>query len=410
MQRVCMSLPYFENFGWEAEVVTVQPDDTDMVQDDLLLQSIPATVKVHQVKAFNKKWTSKAGLGSVALRSLWFYRQKVNDLLKNSHYHLIYFSTTQFPVCILGAYWKKRFNTPYIIDLQDPWHSEYYQDKPKHQRSPKYWFSYRLNKYTEAIAMKSADGLISVSQPYIDDIRQRYAAARSLPARIITFGALDLDLQIAHANLSRFTSLLNPACKNIVYVGRGGADMHSALHIIFTALQQGLKNEPELFQPLRLTFIGTSYAPAGQGQPTLQPLAAAYGLADRVIEYTDRISYYHTLTTLLASDALVVPGSDAKGYTASKLYPYLSTQKPLLAILNEPGAAADVLDEFAAPYHYNFNTPAQAISGAYDFMLKVLQGALPEQRYNLQAIYKYSAEHMTEQQADFFNLVTQTDL
>ena len=93
-----------------------------------------AGIKIHQVKAFNKKWTSKFGLGSIALRSLWFYRKKVNQLLKKGHFDLIYFSTTQFPVCILGASWKKRFQIPYVIDMQDPWFSDYYENKPKEQR------------------------------------------------------------------------------------------------------------------------------------------------------------------------------------------------------------------------------------------------------------------------------------
>ncbi|MBC7913703.1 MAG: hypothetical protein H7Y07_06230, partial [Pyrinomonadaceae bacterium] len=123
MQRIRMSLPYFKDFGWDAEVVSIDPKHSDKVKDDYLLESIPDDIPVHMVQAFSKKWTSKFGLGSIALRSLWFYRQKVNGLLKQKQYDLIYFSTTQFPVCILGAYWKNRFGIPYVIDLQDPWHS-----------------------------------------------------------------------------------------------------------------------------------------------------------------------------------------------------------------------------------------------------------------------------------------------
>ncbi len=105
MQRVRMSLPYFESYGWVAEVVTVDDKYSEQVKDELLAQSIQGNIKIHKVKAFNKNWTSKLGLGSIALRSLWFYRQKVNQLLKEEKYDLIYFSTTQFPVCILGAFW-----------------------------------------------------------------------------------------------------------------------------------------------------------------------------------------------------------------------------------------------------------------------------------------------------------------
>src|ERR1700744_6566545 len=133
MQRIRMSLPWFNQFGWEAEVVTVDPKYSAMPKDDLLMQAVPEGLVIHYVKAFDKSWTSNLGFGSIALRSLWFYRKKVNQLLKTSHFDLVYFSTTQFPVCILGAYWKKRFGIPYFIDMQDPWHSDYYRDKPKEE-------------------------------------------------------------------------------------------------------------------------------------------------------------------------------------------------------------------------------------------------------------------------------------
>src|ERR1700744_3973977 len=128
MQRVRTSLPYFKEFGWDATVVTVDEKYSDMTKDDLLLLSIPEVIKLYKVRSLNKKLTSKIGLGSLALRSPWFYRQQVNALLRKGKYDLIYFSTTQFMICALGAYWKKRFGIPYVIDMQDPWYSTHYKD------------------------------------------------------------------------------------------------------------------------------------------------------------------------------------------------------------------------------------------------------------------------------------------
>ncbi|RYY66626.1 MAG: hypothetical protein EOO13_15555, partial [Chitinophagaceae bacterium] len=146
MQRVRMSLPYYREFGWEAEIVAVNPAYTDMVTDPLLAETVPNDVPIHYVNAFPKKWTSKIGLGNIALRSLLHYRRFVNQLLKQKKFDLIYFSTTQFAVTILGSHWKRKFNVPYIIDMQDPWHSEFYQNKPKNERPPKYWLAYQLSK------------------------------------------------------------------------------------------------------------------------------------------------------------------------------------------------------------------------------------------------------------------------
>jgi len=406
MQRIRMSLPYFKQFGWAADVVVVDDKYSEMIKDELLLQSIPPNVNIYKVDALSKKITSKVGLGSLALRSMWYYLKTVNRLLKATKYDLIYFSTTQFPVTILGSYWKRKFKVPYIIDIQDPWHSEYYQDKPKNQRPSKYWFSYRLNKYLEPIAMKQVGGLISVSDGYIDDLKKRYPIIKNIPAITIPFGAFKPDLQIAADSKSIFKPLLNPAFKNIVYVGRGGADMQPALNTIFKALKSCLDKNPHLFQYIRLYFIGTSYAPAGLGKPTILPIANEYGVEQNVIEITDRISYYHTLATLQQADALLMPGSDDPQYTASKIYPYLLTNKPLLAVFNSKSPALNVFKEYDATFTYSYDEDESVQEKISAFFLEITNGVMAAPHYNIYATQKYSAENMTKLQCRFFDEVT----
>lgn len=404
MQRVRMSLPYFAENGWTVEVVMVDEQYVDMAIDPLLLQSIPSDIKIHKVKALHKRWTSKLGLGSIALRSLWFYRRKVNRLLKDGKFDLIYFSTTQFPVCVLGAYWKKKFGIPYVIDMQDPWHSDYYQGKPRAQQPSKYWFSYRLNKYLEPIAIKNADGLISVSDGYINDLKNRYPAIKNIPSAVITFGAFEPDMPIALENQAKFVNLLDTRFINVVYVGRGGVDMHQAIIPVFEALKKGLADpENTFFTRLKFYFIGTSYAPAGKGKASLLPLAQQYGVADHIIEITDRISYYHTLFTLQQATALFIPGSDDPQYTASKIYPYLLTQKPLLAIFNGKSSAIPILREYGVKHAYDYESVTEA---AINSFFSQLNNSDPEPPvYNQEAIDKYSAQQMTVNQCRLFNEV-----
>ena len=404
MQRIRMSLPYFKKLGWDAAVVTVDPKHSEMLKDDLFSQSIPDYIKIYEVEALSKTLTAKIGLGSLALRSLFYYRKKVNEILKREKYDLIYFSTTQFPISILGAYWKKQFGVPYVIDMQDPWHSEYYQDKPKHQRPKKYWFSYRLNKYLEPIALKKVDGLISVSENYIEDIKARYPVINKVPAAIITFGAFEDDLKIATANSSTFAPLLQTGFTNIVYVGRGGLDMHKAVRSVFEVLKKGITNEPELFGKLKFYFIGTSYAPNGTGTPTIVPLASEYGIKDQVIEITDRISYYHTLLTLQQADALFIPGSDDPKYTASKIYPYLLTKKPLLAIFNSQSSAVNALKESAEnAVILTFDNPALNLNNTLYHTLADWGNGLFIPLKLSKNFNKYSAENLTEKQTELFS-------
>ena len=256
MHRVRMSLPYFKSFGWQPEIVTVDPKYADIATDELLNESIPSDIKIHKVDAFNKKLTSKMGLGSIALRSIYFLRNYVNELLVRERFDLVFFSTTQFPVCALGSYWKRKFDIPYVIDMQDPWHSDYYKNKPRNERPPKYWFSYRLNKILERMAMRHVDGLIAVSEKYITDLKTRYPTIKDIPNATIPFGYFLPDLEIAERNESSFQDIFDAGYKNIVYIGRGGADMYSAVTPLFKALKQ----RKDALKKIRIIFIGTSYA------------------------------------------------------------------------------------------------------------------------------------------------------
>jgi hypothetical protein len=409
MQRVRMSLPYFEQFGWLAEVVTVDSWHAEMIKDELLLKTVPKNIPVHQVDALPKKWTAKVGLGSLALRSLYYYRQTVNRLLKLKHYDLIYFSTTQFPVCILGAYWKKKYGIPYVIDMQDPWHSDYYRDKPKNERPPKYWFSYRLNKYLEPIAMKQVSGLISVSPAYIETLKLRYPVIADVPARTITFGAFNRDMEVASQHRHQLKLLLRKNLNqiNVVYVGRGGHDMRHSVVSIFTSLAEGLRNEAAIFSKLHFYFIGTSYAAKGQGNPTIAPLAQSFGVESQVTEITDRIGFYESIATLQAADALIIPGSDHSSYTASKIYPYLLTQKPLLSIFHEESNAVNIIKRCSPKAEVLTFSNEKKIDQdkIYATLRKWALGALEPCLVDTASFGVYEAENMTKMQTELFNQV-----
>ncbi|MEI6946648.1 glycosyltransferase [Paraflavisolibacter sp. H34] len=408
MHRVRMSLPYFKEYGWEAEVVTVHPSFSDMAVDPLLEQSLPGDVPVHYVSALSKKWTSRLGLGSIALRSLWFFRKTGNRLLRQKKFDLVYFSTTQFPVCILGAYWKRKFGVPYVIDVQDPWHSDYYKDKPRAQRPPKYWFSYRLNKTLEPLAMNNVDGLIAVSEAYRTTLANRYANCRRIPGQTIPFGAFEPDLHLARQHRALQPSWLRgkPGQVQVVYVGRGGKDMRDAVSLLFRAFRHCLEQDRQLFSRFHFSFIGTSYAARGKGEPTIFPLAREAGVADHVTEVTDRIPFYQTLNTLADATALFIPGSNDPQYTASKIYPYVLVRKPLLALFHPKSSAVAFLKNCRVGAVWTFDQQEQDIvHGIKEFLVSVALGRSVNVVPVPEVLEQYSAKEMTSRQCDLFRAV-----
>jgi len=402
MQRIRMSLPYFKENDWEVEIVMIHESLCEMVLDPLLLEHLPPDITIHKIGVISKKITSKFGLGSIGIRSLWHYRRKVDLLLKSRQYDLIYFSTTQFPVISLGPHWRRKFGVPFVVDMQDPWHSEYYKNKPRAERPPKYWFAYRLNKLLEAFSITKAAGIISVSEAYITTLRGRYPELLAVSAETITFGAYAPDMDVARANGDRLGRLLMPGFKNIVYIGRGGLDMRRAIEPVFVEFKKLLEEHVGAAN-IRFYFIGTSYAPAGQGKATILPIAEQFGVADYVTEHTDRISYYQALATLQEADALFIPGSDDPAYTASKIYPYILAKKPLLAVFNPDSPALSVLREFGLTAAYDYRQVNN--NGIASFITNVFMANDVVPQYNESAITKYSAREMTRRQCSFFDKV-----
>lgn len=391
-----MSLPYFHNNGWEIEVVSVEENYVDAPKDPILLKSVPEFIKIHKVRAFSKKWTSKIGLGSIALRSLWFYKIKVNEIIKQGKFDLIYFSTTQFPVCVLGAYWKKRFGVPYVIDMQDPWHSDYYQDKPKHQRPPKYWFSYRLNKLLEPIAMRSVDGLISVSMPYVDTLKERYPNIKDISFKLITFGYSDIDYALASSLKSNLS--LPEGKQNLTYIGVLGPMMTKSLTLFFKAVSNISNFQNEYFLYLK----GTSYAEKNKAKQTAVPIAKNHNIYN-LLEDTERIGIFEVLNLLSKADGLVIFGTDNDSYTASKLYPYLQCNKPILAILHPKSSASEILKTLSNSVIVSiFDDDEMVLTKISMYFEQIKSNSFNVDR---ELLAQFSAVEMTKKQCDLFNQI-----
>jgi hypothetical protein len=227
-----------------------------------------------------------------------------------------------------------------------------------------------------------------------------------VPEAVITFGASEKDQEIAFkSGLTPHPSISQKeGTYNLVYVGRGGSDMHQALSILFQAFCRGLAEMPILFTKFRMHFIGTSYAPAGEGRPSILPLVMQFGLKDHVTEDTDRVPFYQGLVTLNAADGLIVPGSEDAGYTASKIYPYILTRKPIFAIFHKQSSIVSLFRECNMGTLITLDSNSEtAYSTLKQFLENVVEGQEPDTdwvKFN-----SYSAKAMTQRQTELFNQV-----
>lgn len=409
MHRVRQSLPHFAEFGWRPSVLAVDPEFVEGREEPLLLHTVSPGTEVTRVRALPSKLTRKIGLGDLALRSLPFLYRAGARIIGSGNVSLVYFSTTAFPSVALGRIWKERFGVPFVVDMQDPWLSDYYEDKPASARPPKYWFSQRLHGTLEPWTMRAVDGLVSVSADYLTTLRWRYPWLAEKPQAVLPFGASALDFEVVRDNPqpNRFFKRGGGRI-NGVYVGRGGYDMEFALQIIFRALKLGLKTQPETFGRLKLHFVGTDYATGRHARKTVAPVAEGLGLSSYVEETPERIPYFETLQLLLDADFLIVPGSDDSQYTASKIYPYILARKPLLAVFNRCSSVCQVLRETGAGALLPFDVdsaPAEYAPSFFDLWSQVLRHLPFTPTLNWDAFAHYTAREMTKAQCDLFDKV-----
>ncbi len=400
--------------GWEPTILTVDDNYVEAYSiDNLLLQTFPQDIRVYKVPALKASITRKFGLGSLSLRAFFSMRKKGDELLRTQTFDLIYFSTTAFHVMALGPRWKRKFGVPFILDIQDPWYNTFYFDHALKKKTVKAKMYHQLDKQLEARTMPFADGIISVSPGYRDLYLKRYPGLSYDNFRVIPFGCAVMDFSIAEKNINNSSVVFSPDEMNAVYIGRGGQDMAFASEVIFDALKLGLEREPENFKKLRLWFIGTSYAQAGKGQKTFEPIALEKGIAGSITEISDRLPYFEALYLLSKADMLFVPGSTDPTYTASKIYPYIYLDKPMLSVFHEKSSVCDIIRHTSKSKVVPFDddrseakTTAMA-EESFTYLSCVLNHKVQNSSLDLKAFEEYTAEAMSQKQTDFFNYVTQ---
>jgi hypothetical protein len=340
-----MLLPHLAAAGCTAEVLTVDPACCNSPLDPWQADHLSAQIPIHTVRGLSHRWSRLPGFGSIDARCHQALARAGSRLLRRRHFDLAYFSTTEFGSFRLGPLWKRRHGVPFVLDYQDPWVNDHYRLHP--EQSPpggrfKYSIADRLHRLQEPRVLHHCSGYTSVSSAYVDQIQQRYPFAATIPYRVLPFPGsaedfLNLgDLPLAHLPFDPTDGLIH-----WVSIGRGGVDLHQALAGLFEALARYAPSG--LLTHLRLHFLGTSYASAGQGVATIAPLAARYGLQQIVQEVTDRLPLSLTLASLKAADALLVIGSNDPGYTASKIAPYLLAGRPLLAVMHQRSSVVELI-------------------------------------------------------------------
>lgn len=404
MHRVRLSLPYFEEFGWNPIVLSVGLEEQRLPVDPALSLSIPSTVRIVRTGALPLAWTHPLGIGNVALRAFGHLYRAGARLIREQSIDLVYISTTMFSSMVLGRLWKKRFGVPYVLDMQDPWFTGAYTQGPQ---SFKGRLAMALHGRMEPFTMHGVDGLIAVSADYVRALRARYSSIPEDASATLPFGVDENDFCLARRLPWQNPFFGNDDGLHIVYVGRVNADMRTAARVLFRALRQARQTSRPAHR-IRLHFIGTDYAAPGQERKSIEPDAYGEGLGDVVRESPARVPYFEGLRVLTDAQCLLVLGSDDQRYTPSKLLPCMMAGRPIVAILKEGSPAIDVIRDANAGLVVTYSD-ADHLDGPVSQLANTLvdlAGRLPfTPATNPAALAPYSARELTRRQCLVFDAV-----
>ncbi len=411
-QRVRMSLPHLAEFGWRATVLAVAPEHVEGLQDPLLLETVPKSTRVVRTRALSANRSGRLGVGNLALRAFPFLKREGDRLLSTEQFDLVFFSTTAFPVMALGRRWLKRWGVPYVLDFQDPWLSDYFKGRTETPPGGhfKYGLSQKLARLLEPYSVRKASQIITVSPAYRESLRQRYSWLSPDRFTVLPFGAAENDFEIM-ASLDLQQKVFDPedGKRHWVYVGAGGVAMTFSIRSFFQALGRVRRNGGgRELENLMIHFIGTDYAAGDRARETFRPIAEECGVADLVEEIPNRIPYFDALKCLKDAEALIVPGSDDPGYTASKICVYAMANKPMLAIFHEDSSVAEVLRATNAGTLVTFKDSSELERMTGEIETKWFKSVRQPPTINETALKPYLANEMTRKLCAVFDVAAST--
>jgi len=187
MHRIRMTAGHFNANGWRPVVLCVAPADTGRSLDPDLRKTLPEDLEVIEVAAPQSRLAAAAGFNATGLRAWGALHKAGRKLLASRPFDLVFITTTAFPVMVLGRVWKRRFGIPFVLDFQDPWATYPATAEPFLRRALKHRLMRWIHRRLEAWTLPAADGLMAVSERYVDLLRGAYPVLRDRPAAVSPF-------------------------------------------------------------------------------------------------------------------------------------------------------------------------------------------------------------------------------
>lgn len=391
-------------FGWNPIVVAVKAECYEEAGDEKLLALCPPEVRLERVSAWPARVCRPLGIGDISLRGQSALRRRVGQIVQREGVDVIFCSVLPGYTSLIGAWAKRRFGVPFVLDYQDPWVSEWGACQPVFSKAG---LAHRLATWLEPGAVKEADALTAVSDGTLETLRSRKLIRDVTPVEIIPIGADSRDHLVAREHGTTLIPCERDAF-HVAYLGTLTSRMLPALEAFCSALRIA---EERTSTPIVLHLIGTSAQPGGEDVHGLDSIIARSRIRSRVRVHPARISYLDALRTMQNADLLLLIGSTDAHYTASKIFPYWLSGKPMFALFHESSTVAALSADLGgvSSVLYNDARPPAAVVGDVAERLGSIVSQNPDAvpPRNEANFSRYSSKGIAQRYARLFDRVSE---
>lgn len=327
---------YLPEYGWRVSVITPEASTHAIVDADLERQ-IPSGTRIMRTKALNTKrdlslrgrYPALLAVPDVWIGWLPFAVAAGRRLVASDPIDLVYSTSPHATAHLVARRVASFARKPGVADFRDPWIEE-----PPEPGTPNGPVFRNVNRWLEHTVVTRSAAIVTSTTHLRDAMRLRYPDESGGKFHAILNGYDEADF--VDRNLPPRSSGTR---LTIVHAGSINAQFRDP-RPLFAALARLAKGGCISPSEIDIRFVGAG--PFGDA-PEVREAVAAAGLANSVT-FLPRVPYEESLRHLSDSDLLLLlqASDDTVGLVPAKLYEYLRTRKPVLALVRQ-GAVSEVL-------------------------------------------------------------------
>ncbi len=405
MQRILKFARYLPKYGWLPTILTVDQSYAAYPSiDESLMQEIPPEVKVvrtrswdpfklygqfqgktkHEVvevghisekqgegfKRFARWIRGNIFLPDARIGWVPFGSRVAQKLVKKGSFDVIMSTGPPHSSHLIGIRAKVASGLPWVVDMRDPWVELYYADQMYESRVARV-----IQSHLERKILGTADAVISVSEHVGQGLKRRVNMQyyETIPNG---YDPADIPIQ-SQRSFQKGDAFI------IAYVGTYNLRRHSEAFV--SALQKF-----QAFSPVEVHLVGKVASEAFEAYQLK-------GISVKDIGYlphADAIEYMRSVDMLMLS-LPNVKGSQGDGNVSGKVFEYMSSSRPILAIGPKNGDLATILEEVGAGEIFDHEDH----EGMFGFLQKCLNSKDSFWKINNEALVEYERPRLTERLA-----------